>query len=818
MPFALTSVLCLVGVFAGVVGFCKLSFFAMKNHRSAVERDTLVQAFVDVQPFNENEKINNRNAVVVFKDRNSNAPAIIFNKENLEKEVVVAKNDNVVRPPVFIQKDKQEKTPIASKEKNLDELEATVVATAPVIKENVNIEVAKVENIESTENSLNNSKNINVASLLKDGRELLDKINESVLASESQLSDENDTPIAVAVSDPIAFAALADNTNANIQVAANETAVSLDEADKKAELAKEDKPLVQEIAKAEVNPKSNLKTEEKVEVAGRFSEYIKDSKRPNIKPKNRYWVDVAALRESLKAEEAAQKNKQFLETAEVSQASLKEERISDTTVNETKVAVVQDMPVDGTEERFDFAKNEAVKVQENKEIAINDKVETQNSSLKFTAEQLASLKKLPSPVGDLSEPENKTESLWRVAKVAGKPNNSKAVVNNIPKEIKTVSDPGSIQEPRQKETDQILHEVADNTSVVKKNTVIYKNNRPKEGSATVEEIASVAEDNKSLDWMDRQQAAVWTSLSQNDTPSVWKQSRDDDPNAAKAFRIANDETEAKKEEPKKEEVKAEDTKKENSNELTSMQPKVIELEKKPEAISSPTLLPLGPSNAPNVVTGVANVDNVASGTGFAAPKVAAFPGTSSEVSQNTDAKDPTLMNKIFSIFNKNENPSDSTTKEPNKNSQATVAPNDTSKGLLPFGGISKMNTNTEPTEQHSSAMPSEIRLTFKPGSSELSAQSVKLIKKFGEQIKGDIQKAIEVRMSNEDVDLQEKRFALIRSTLIGIGIEDVQVVPLLTDRTPHKIVLKVFKIPEEGVAEMQMTSQGVREKYRYNQW
>lgn len=100
----------------------------------------------------------------------------------------------------------------------------------------------------------------------------------------------------------------------------------------------------------------------------------------------------------------------------------------------------------------------------------------------------------------------------------------------------------------------------------------------------------------------------------------------------------------------------------------------------------------------------------------------------------------------------------------------------------------------------------------------MSAQSVKWIKAFGQRAKKDIQNAVEVRMSNIDPDLQEKRFALIRSTLTGVGMEDVQIIPVITDRTPHTIVLRMIVLPEEGYTEYTSENGGIQERLYYKKW
>ena len=60
-----------------ITGFCRFSFYVLKNHRSALERDTLVKAYVDVQPYNSGKR-----AYTALNIHDKAAPAPLFiNKE-----------------------------------------------------------------------------------------------------------------------------------------------------------------------------------------------------------------------------------------------------------------------------------------------------------------------------------------------------------------------------------------------------------------------------------------------------------------------------------------------------------------------------------------------------------------------------------------------------------------------------------------------------------------------------------------------------------------------------------------------------------------
>ena len=178
------------------------------------------------------------------------------------------------------------------------------------------------------------------------------------------------------------------------------------------------------------------------------------------------------------------------------------------------------------------------------------------------------------------------------------------------------------------------------------------------------------------------------------------------------------------------------------------------------------------------------------------------------------------MTKIFSFFGKNETPesvpsigSDASVKVKQEPTEKTQ--NNTSTGS--FSAAPALIAPKTKTETKS-IVPTELRLTFKPDNTEMSVQSIKWIKALGQKAKKDIQNAVEVRMSNINSALQNKRFAIIRNTLLGVGMEDVQIIPVVTDRTPHTIVLRMITLPEEGYTEYTTESNGIKERLYYKQW
>ena len=74
-----------------ITGFCKFSFYVLKNHRSALERDTLVKTYVDVQPYNSGKRV-----YTALNDQNRTAPAPFFiNEEKQDSFPLIAKKESV---------------------------------------------------------------------------------------------------------------------------------------------------------------------------------------------------------------------------------------------------------------------------------------------------------------------------------------------------------------------------------------------------------------------------------------------------------------------------------------------------------------------------------------------------------------------------------------------------------------------------------------------------------------------------------------------------------------------------------------------------
>lgn len=733
--------LAVFAVFLIISGTCKLAFYALKAHRNAVSREPLVQAFVDIQPFSEDIK-NNTNTMV-YRDKNSNAPGIIFKKDKPQL-ANITKNDEKItkRPPVLIQ-------------------QATIVPKAPALVEEespfVDIDSSEIVDADTTPLPLND--------MMASAKSLLDTSDKQVTQTAILLNEEEQKPVSLPNSET-----------------------------KKTEQS--------EITVAHATIKKNVEKFVKNGYNPNKSKFLTKNDSPI---QNKTWLNEEALRRKIAEEE----NQKFLsnETAtaavEVQNTDSVENKNPSNSESGLKTNDVQEVEnkqsiesniVASQQETPAFKSAEEIKILKEKQ---KKTAQAQKSSSPFlTPEEIKKLREDPNP-----------DSPWVVAKVGGKTPKNLAIKPTEQKKME--SEKPVYHSTNLNKDDVVLTELSEHSEKSEtSSSEIFRYDRKIEQNEE-----NKKDDSHSLNWMDREQAAVWTSLSQTDTPSVWeKNEKTENLNSVKAFRVADELT--------AEEIsKTEETKKNiESNEISSKTARIIE-DEKPEGIKNPTLLPL-PDNAAKglptpVPSSISSIGQVQSAQTPGLPQSTTANNTKME---NDKPVDKSLVNKIFSIF-KTEEDQQSPSMQ-NTNTQAGT-PKVASKMPTLGNTQNKIKPVVEAQTKkvvEKQIMPSEIRLTFKPDSTEISAQSVKWIKSFGQSVKSDIQKAIEVRMSSTSPALQEKRFAIIRSILIGVGVNDVQIVPLLTDRTPHTIVLRTYQIPDEEVAEYTTSTDGIKASLYYKKW
>ena len=774
LSFSGGTVVFIIFNFLLIIGFCRFSFYVLKNHRSTIERESLVKTYVDVQPYRTNTP--DLPSYLTRDSRNKNAPAPFF-KDGSRTETAGRKNENALPQPLL----NENKAPVPSV------VASHAISRPPVIKQPAPPVVAAKKNVPTPPLSDENGRSLD--GLILSGKTLLNGSEEKIAASELLL-----------------------------QKAPFEKSVySIEQNDFKTTAS--DKSATVNIAIPAPRPEET--TVEKNQIEQKNETEISQAN-------STHWVDVEKLRRRLSEKDVISTDREISGKQKTAFPEMNApERLAASNIEKFSAAdVQQNAPDDITEPVSEKNETETVFPVVAEETAVKETAVAENalSPDAQTAEENMTLTET-SPQENEERARQRAKralsgtapALWKVAEVKGSKKASEEKKEAETKEIENKEPENSIP--------------AEN-NVQPKERAIYRHGR----KITFEQKPN---ESKSLNWLDRKEAAVWTSMAQSDTPSVWAvapESAATESDRAKAFRVADEKPDSA---PAPTPDSAPASSPDESNVVNSAPVRVVGEEAKPEAKENPLLLPLGtppsgaaaPKNNPPPATTPAPV--------IPAPaKPAAVPSvpktnpngssplpSEEQVQQNKTEtpEDSGIMDKFFSFFGK---PSGTEDSLPSIGSGNAV-PTDSDKGKKPpaENKLSAQKKTAQPLPaapakqaEEKKVLPTELRLTFKPNSTEMSAQTIKWIKAFGQQAKKDIQNAVEIRMSNVNPDLQSKRFSLIRSTLLGAGIEDVQILPVITDRTPHTIVLRLIALPEEGFAEYTTDKNGVKEHLYYKQW
>ena len=95
------------------------------------------------------------------------------------------------------------------------------------------------------------------------------------------------------------------------------------------------------------------------------------------------------------------------------------------------------------------------------------------------------------------------------------------------------------------------------------------------------------------------------------------------------------------------------------------------------------------------------------------------------------------------------------------------------------------------------SIPKEMKISFLPESADLSNQAFKWIKVFSYNPQRTVGSAVEVRLSPRDLDLQSRRFALIKGALLSNGLTPRQIRFVFTDRDCDTVILRDIQLPED---------------------
>ena len=104
---------------------------------------------------------------------------------------------------------------------------------------------------------------------------------------------------------------------------------------------------------------------------------------------------------------------------------------------------------------------------------------------------------------------------------------------------------------------------------------------------------------------------------------------------------------------------------------------------------------------------------------------------------------------------------------------------------------------TETDEMILRSIPKEMKISFMPDTADLSAQAFKWIKVFSYNPQRSVISAVEVRLSPENLDLQSRRFALIKGALLSNGVSARQIRFVFSDRDVDTVVLRNIEIQPE---------------------
>ena len=111
-------------------------------------------------------------------------------------------------------------------------------------------------------------------------------------------------------------------------------------------------------------------------------------------------------------------------------------------------------------------------------------------------------------------------------------------------------------------------------------------------------------------------------------------------------------------------------------------------------------------------------------------------------------------------------------------------------------------------EKVAAAAPSQIRITFEKGSSDVSADTVKWLKSFAIKAVADGRKAAEVIMSGKNLRLQSRRFALVRNVLVGYGFDVDDVKPSLSGADGDVLTVNTFSASRSYGGQGSMNAMG----------
>jgi len=103
-------------------------------------------------------------------------------------------------------------------------------------------------------------------------------------------------------------------------------------------------------------------------------------------------------------------------------------------------------------------------------------------------------------------------------------------------------------------------------------------------------------------------------------------------------------------------------------------------------------------------------------------------------------------------------------------------------------------------------MPKEIRVKFYSGHSAFSAQALKWVRSFAVRVVNDPHLLIEIRVSEKNWKVQEKRLSILFQILKEVGVSAHQVRVYKSDRDPDTLLMGYTNDPEQTIASTKKSS------------
>lgn len=574
-----------------------------------------------------------------------------------------------------------------------------------------------------------------------------------------------------------------------------------------------------ETVKAPEKTPEAVKTVETASAQKKIHAPVKTAPAQKAEPST-HWVDIETLRKEISKLPSEKVKKEAAPAVRTAKAD-KKYTPADQMPETKQTAALPDAPV------ADVPAVKAGAVQEVKQ----EKKEEKTAGVKETRKQ---------------NKKKKRKNPWKIAMVGGKPVDNLAVEPQAPETVHGVAaDKIENAEAPAVKSEPEKTAAAPTAAAENKSTIIYRNGKAKQiinadGTGTDLQPQTAYRAQRNADWLDGQEAAVWTNMSQSDVPSVWSfaSQEDDTPSKTKAYKVAAEqetpaaEPQTNQRETKQETPAEQQPAKSPAKEKASAQPAAASVPppapavaaKQPETQASS--LPVAPV-LPSVVQPLTNQKPAGAAPSPQGNQAPLFKKMSPDGVQNTASDEESFTGKLLSLFSKDSTPADKTSADAAAASKPLSLPFGLSKTTAPkqtkevskkdMATVLKNLKNAKSAEQNN-ILPEEIRLSFKDGTSDMAAPSVKLVKNFAKHAKDDAQTYIEVRVSDQMFDVQQQRFAIIRNILLSEGVDDAQILLYKSKRPSNSLVLRKTVISDEEYESHASWLNGEEERLYYKKW